>query len=543
MRRHPGQLMAPRRPRARHRGESGQVLTIIALAAVVLLGVTALAVDLGLQTQHRRDLQNVSDAASMAGAQHLSTAAGLQSDRVAGAVDALKLIHHQLGLSGTDSNWAIGQDFSSCTSGGTTCVVSVGSGSGSMKAGKYTVVVATPPLSAAQSATIPNSHSSSFAGDNEYFQADLSQSTSNGFGAVLGSNFLSSTEGAHSVALHTPSDQHFGFGLYSQTFVGDGNADEVITGNIYAAQFINPASSGQSSVCAQSGSIVLGAPQSKPSNTVAHVQATEPSVGPNARTVTFNTGGCTQGGGIIEQTLAEGCSNIPNVTLPTGSYVDDPSYTTGAGSTKACVAVGLQLPSFGTPSYSSMLSTVYTGNGTNTGLSGGSYQPGLYEYPFTVDHPLAGGFYVIEHQHGSHAGCDLCISQNETLTNVTFILLDNSFGESPTVSLSGNGTQIGTQSPYCPTPAGAGDCVFPIWAPTGVAAAVSTSNNGLVYTMQGTVYMPSGTFTIGQNSRVVISGQAIVDQWSDQSGFHPDPSITYNGTTAAPEIEQLRVVE
>lgn len=536
--------MAPVRRGARRRGEHGQVLTILALSAVVLLGVTALAVDLGLQTQHRRDIQNISDAASMAGAQHLTTSTGLQSDRIAGALDALKLIHHQLGLSGTDTGWASGQSFASCVSGGTTCVVSVSSGSASLQAGSYTVVVASPPLSAAQSATISNSHSSSFAGDNEYFQVDLTQQTADGFGAILPGHFLTSTEGAHSVALHTPSNQHFGFGLYSQTFVGDGNADEVITGNIYAAQYINPASSGQSSVCASGGAIVLGSPQSKPSATVSNVQATEPNVGPNARTVTFNTNGCTQGGGIIEQTLSEGCSNIPNVSLPSGSYVDDPTFTSGAGSTKACVAVGMQLPSFGTPSYTSTLNTVYTGNGSSTGLSGSSYQPGLYEYPLTVSsgQSFAGGYYIIEHQHGSHASCDLCISQPETLSNVTFILLNNSFGEAPTVSFSGNGTQLGTQTPYCPDSL-VGDCVFPIWAPSGVAATVSTSNNGLVYAMQGTVYMPSGTFTIGQNSRVVISGQAIVDQWSDQSGFHPDPSITYNGNTGAPEIEQLRVVE
>ena len=50
------------------RGERGQVLVLAALMLVVLLGMTALATDVGLVMKTRRDGQNAADAAALAGA-------------------------------------------------------------------------------------------------------------------------------------------------------------------------------------------------------------------------------------------------------------------------------------------------------------------------------------------------------------------------------------------------------------------------------------------------------------------------------------------
>ena len=51
--------------------ERGQVMILAALVMTVLMGVTALAVDLGLFFNDRRDLQNAADAAALAGARNL----------------------------------------------------------------------------------------------------------------------------------------------------------------------------------------------------------------------------------------------------------------------------------------------------------------------------------------------------------------------------------------------------------------------------------------------------------------------------------------
>jgi len=67
-------------PRIRRgRAESGQGLVLFALAGAVLLGLVALAVDVGMFLQERRSLQNGVDAASLAGAIELP-----QSNSLAG---------------------------------------------------------------------------------------------------------------------------------------------------------------------------------------------------------------------------------------------------------------------------------------------------------------------------------------------------------------------------------------------------------------------------------------------------------------------------
>ena len=57
--------------RTRGRGQRGQMLLVAALSMAVLLGFTAMAIDVGLAYQDRRDLQKDVDAAALAGVQHL----------------------------------------------------------------------------------------------------------------------------------------------------------------------------------------------------------------------------------------------------------------------------------------------------------------------------------------------------------------------------------------------------------------------------------------------------------------------------------------
>ena len=55
----------------KRRGERGQTLIVAALAMAVLMGFTALAIDVGLFLEERRDNQNDADAAALAGVQYL----------------------------------------------------------------------------------------------------------------------------------------------------------------------------------------------------------------------------------------------------------------------------------------------------------------------------------------------------------------------------------------------------------------------------------------------------------------------------------------
>ena len=57
------------------RGERGQVLLVVTLALVALLGVASFAIDVGYAYYAKRQLQSATDAAALAGAQDLPTAA------------------------------------------------------------------------------------------------------------------------------------------------------------------------------------------------------------------------------------------------------------------------------------------------------------------------------------------------------------------------------------------------------------------------------------------------------------------------------------
>ncbi len=61
------------------RGERGQMLVLMALVLPVLLGMTALAVDIGGYATERRDLQNAADSIALAAAQELPDEAAAQA--------------------------------------------------------------------------------------------------------------------------------------------------------------------------------------------------------------------------------------------------------------------------------------------------------------------------------------------------------------------------------------------------------------------------------------------------------------------------------
>ncbi len=76
-----------------HQKESGQVLILIAVAFIVLLGFTALAIDGGMIYSDRRQAQNAADAAALAGA--LQKAEGqLDTTAIAKAEEVLAVNHY-----------------------------------------------------------------------------------------------------------------------------------------------------------------------------------------------------------------------------------------------------------------------------------------------------------------------------------------------------------------------------------------------------------------------------------------------------------------
>jgi hypothetical protein len=57
------------------------------------------------------------------------------------------------------------------------------------------------------------------------------------------------------------------------------------------------------------------------------------------------------------------------------------------------------------------------------------------------------------------------------------------------------------------------------------------------------IWLPSGTVNINNKSALECDGQVIVNTWSDTSGNHLNPSVSYNASIAPAQREVLQLAE
>src|SRR6202166_678269 len=147
----------------KHRAaQRGQVMILTALMAVVILGAAALAVDLSVNTFSQRTLQNVSDAAALAGANELGVVPTSAQQQL-GITDALLTIQKNEKF---PAGWTGASTATACGAGYCENVTH----------GNYTVNISTPPTGAR---AVVN-------GTTNDFEVDLHLSVHNGFGPVIG---------------------------------------------------------------------------------------------------------------------------------------------------------------------------------------------------------------------------------------------------------------------------------------------------------------------------------------------------------------------
>lgn len=539
----------------RRKRERGQMLPLTGLMAVVILGAGALAVDLTLQTHDRRTLQNVSDAAALAAAQDLADPGGasstVQAARIAAAVDAVKVLHTELGFpipnASYAAQWVQG---ASCDTDGSVCDAD------NITAGEYTFSIDVPPK------TADKYGQGAYNGDSHYVEVTLHRTTGNpGFSGVIGQP--TGTTGAHSLAYHLVPGTAFGFALWANTVVSTGNEIEVVKGDAYAYRNINPQSHGQAGFCVaknadgSGGHLVLGAPQypnATPSPDPASGQPQQYVLSPNGHdpdVVQFVSNCSGAGAGQIAQEAPMGCpTTVQGVQLGSGTYTDS-SYTQTCVASPAITAPSLKGPTDNT-SASSPLCAPNIANG-------GSFSPGYYactsggQAAITVHHTLSQGLYHIH--HNPNAGADVVIDGTAVapdpaatdcptsgyqtyLCGVTFVL-----DAGAVISVTGNSSST-VITPYAAPNGALNDHVYPVYSPLGTTGAtINVSDNGDTLALAGTVYMPGGTVNVGQNAFVFVRGQAIVDTWNVQSGNHANPDVFWDGSRVASENEVIRLVE
>jgi hypothetical protein len=541
------------------------MIPLAALMAIVILGSSALAVDISLQTHNRRTLQNVTDAAALAAAQDLvdptGTASVVQTARQLAVVDAIKTLHSQLGFAVPNSNYAVQwAQNASCVNNGSTCYAD------NITAGEYTFSVDVPPKNA------QSYGQSLYNGDSSYIEITLRRTSANaGFANVIGASV--NTTGAHSIAYHQVPSIPFGFALYANTVVSTGNEIETVVGNTYAYRNIYPQAQGQAGFCAATlsdgsgGNLVLGSPQypnAKPALSSDPAQGADQQyvLSPDGHDpdVAHIVSDCSDAqSGQIAQTGSEAAAgtcptSVQGVNLGSSSYFDT-NYT------KTCVAnPPVPEPSFDGPATDTTAGTHFCNPSPG---AGGEYQPGTYSctgshaVALTVDHTMKPGIYHVKHNPDLNSGeSDVVISGTpvsadsdptqgcpssgyvEYLCGVTFILDAGAI-----ITVQGNGTTV-IITPYIPPSPTGNDTKFPVYSGYGVSGTtINVNDTNAKLVMTGTVYMPSGSMNVGQNAFVYIQGQAIVNTWNVQSGNHPNPDILWDGSRVATEKEILRLVE
>lgn len=535
-------------------------MPILAVFATVLIGASALAIDIGVNTHTKRSLQNVSDAAALTGARDLDTAPVTQSERIQGAEEAIEVLHTRLqwplsmGQTVVDyATQAVGAA-AGCQAAGTSCSITLAPTT------SLQIVVNTPP----RISTNTDHHT------DMYFEVQVRQSSANGLGVTIGLG--TSTETARSVAYHFAPNQSFGFALFAQENSDDSNHAENIVGNIYGGREVNAQSNGQASTCANGGSIVLGSPQypnpypnpDPYSGLFQQFYTHAPVIQTSVTCPTSN------GNGMVGQTQPEGCANVQvdGVTMDTtNSYTDDTAITgsvspTGSsvGNTKACIVdPPLSPPDLQAPPLPQTAQQRY-GCGGGLDSSSHTYMPGLYTCGMTINANLQPGIYEVQHNSslaadvtfgssavgtcntyqqslGLRTGTDIC------LHDVTFMLES---GGSPSagaiISLSTNGRQVSI-TPYDSGSSDPNDGRFAVYAQTGTTAQVLNNAPQSLLAFQGTVYMPSGTMSSGSNGAFYVDGQVIVYSYITHGGNHFAAEISYNGGLSAVQREVLRLVE
>jgi Flp pilus assembly protein TadG len=524
------------------------MIPLLAIFGTVIIGCMALAADLSLSTHLKRSLQNVTDAAALAGARQLPSTPVL-NDEESATVSALQVIHNSFPWHVSGETWASNLAGSGCS--GAQCSVTVCAGSSSSSPAcsisttqgsssyPFVLTINVPPRTAAVAA---------FNGDPHRVEVVMHQQSGAFFSGIVG---LSGGDGAQSVAYHFAPNQAFGFALFSRTVIQNGNAGETVAGNLYAGRYLAPQSSGQSGICAapytdgggvqRQGYIYLGYPQlgngSPPyqndgQSTITHAPAIVGGVT------------CPTSGG----TVGMSASPVSDTACASG----DPGNNSGSALAwdqvdGACVAnPPIEPPAVAAPPNIPVYPATVCGA---QGLSAGVYQPGEYRCTgagaasLVVDHPLAPGIYEVNPGTNT-SGCDVTMAGTITqLSGVTFYL---KAGAGICASIP-SGVVIG-QTPYNAGTGAAGDGRYVVLSDNAQNPSIALASGGGgsvsgTWSVTGVIWLPSGSVTIGNKVALEDQGQIVVNAWNDQGGYHQNASVTYNAALAPAQKEVLELSE
>lgn len=537
--------------RSARRRERGQVVPLVAIFALLLMATMALAADLGVTTAYKRSLQNVTDGAALAGARWLP-AKPVLSDEQRAAQASLQVVHNSFPwVTGGGSWWTplitagtsgsqVSVTVCAGMTSGTPCTATVSQGTAS----PFVLTVNAPPLATSIVA---------YRGALSDVEVIMHQQAGTYFAGFAGQG--PNQDGAQSIGHHFAPNQPFPFALFSRTIIQAGNQGENIAGNIYADRFLAPQDRGFAGICAAPttdagghtipGTIFLGYPQQDDgSPPYLNDGQSSTHADPILEGVT-----CPTAGGVVGMSAAPVTAAACNAGYTGNNSGSAIGFDAADGACEANPAI--QPPQVATPSVPVYGST-FCGH---QGLSGNSYVPGEYQCTnpnaaaLVVDRPLSPGIYEID-AGAKTGGCDVTMDGSvASLPGVTFYLKG---GAGICITIPSG--QTITQTPYCNaacqagTDTNAGDGRYIAFS-DGVGNPTITLNSGGggstsgVWSIAGVIWLPSGTVNINNKSALECDGQVIVNTWSDTSGNHLNPTVSYNASIAPAQQEVLQLAE
>ena len=537
--------------RRRHVSQQGQLVVLVALIGTLILGVTALAVDIGVLQDHQRIIQNVADSAALAGARDLNTTptAGCPNANPASCPQTAAARDALCSLQGSGMGWSFttGGTVMTCVDG-TTVHVPASSGvtgctgycfSGTPATG-VSFTVSTPPVKARNAADVTIND----------MEVDITKDISkNGFAPVIG--FTTSSVTANSVAYGWGPAQSLPWGFYVSTYGLSGNAPETVNGDAFLGDGYIAQSSGKAALCAN----VQGASGGHTVFALPQPAVVQPSHYTDVVSYGYNgscgsSTGTVPGAALFEQASA----GFPVNNCPNGSTWD-------SAATLCDIAAPVPIVAKPDASKTAQNFTVPAVDCGGSTLTAANTVPGVWDVP---------------------PSCNLNIDFNNPPICVSFILENGNTATTPTTLALKSGSKTltsfgdpmgntgGTACPgadltkYTQYEASLNTTVF--WA--GIASSnvlVTNGTNGnITETIEGSIYMPApaptgtpvptgncsppplygGTVCFNAGKVTVnITGTVTVNFWSIQSGAGPNPSVTYNPLVAPQIGQQLRLVE
>jgi len=514
------------------------MVAVTAVMSVVLIGATALAVDLSVNTQAKRSLQNITDPAALAGARDLP------SNPKQALKDALDVLQRNSPWSSSSTWLSTAQSAitGTCSSAsGSTCTVTVAGPTGYTN---YTATLSSPPSTPSNS-----SYSST-----DYLEVDLSQSSTNAFGVVVGEG--SSSEKGHSIAYYAGPTGPYEYAFFAKKQAGSGNSDENVVGDAYVGGGYTPQSNGKASFCV----LELSGPESSSQDTdgdtgggqdndqddQGHVvfSGVPPTVGSDA---TYGNGGsCPSGKGNLS---AQAPTPTTSANCPANATAQ--SYVSNGTTYYACVQSPPPVPDIPEPTGA----TTPTGSTSRLALSCPSNAA-------TVNSSTGAGVYVVPANcvvtldfSGGNINCvslDLRSGasvqvndkkSNDYISSYGFDPTNDSLARSalsnagitaPTTACGGSGNNTNRSVIWAADPGGSS-------YPTALSNSTTGCCSDSIFL--GTVFLPGQTISFNSNQAMEVVGEAYCGDWEVQSGDHPNPTVTYDSNGAAYVVSTLRLAE